>query len=168
MVYKAIDISKYVINHSYDMNFKISNLELQKILYYIQAAFLVEKNEKCFEEKILAWEYGPVIREVYDEYKVCGRMRIPRQDESKKPVFDLKTFAVKLVNVALNINEFDKAIINKIMSAYSNVTNPFELVEKTHSEEPWKKGRLTGIISTRDMKIYYSNNLDKLYNIQER
>lgn len=167
MLYSAIDISKYVINRSYDINFRISNLELQKILYYIQAAFLVEKNKSCFGEKILAWEYGPVIREVYDEYKVCGRSRIPRQNESKKPVFNFETFEVKLKSVSLNIDEMDKIIINKILDAYSDVTDPFELVRKTHSEDPWKKGRASGVISEDDMKVYYSNNLDKLYNIRE-
>ena len=35
MAYSAIDVSKYVINRSYDIDFRISNLELQKILYYI-------------------------------------------------------------------------------------------------------------------------------------
>lgn len=167
MAYSAIDVSKYVINRSYDIDFRISNLELQKILYYIQAAFLVEKNKKCFEEKILAWEYGPVVREVYDEYKICGRARIPRQAESRKPVLNLETFEINLEKVSFNIGEVDKGIINKILKAYSNITNPFELVRKTHSEEPWIKGRESGVISEKDMKDYYGNNLNKLYNIQE-
>lgn len=165
MIYSAIDISKYVINQSYDINFRISNLELQKILYYIQAAFLVEKNNKCFKEKILAWEYGPVIREVYDEYKICGRARIPKQNKGTKVVFNPETFKIELQNVDVDINEIDRKIIYKILKAYSSISDPFELVRKTHSEDPWKKGRLSGVISTEDMKNYYSKNLDKLYNI---
>lgn len=60
-----------------------------------------------------------------------------------------------------------KELLTNHKMAYSNITNPFELVRKTHSEEPWIKGRKSGVISEKDMKDYYGNNLNKLYNIQE-
>ena len=67
-MYNVLDISKYVINYSHDIGASITNLKLQKILYYIQAAFLVNKQEKCFAEPIVAWEFGPVSVETYNQY----------------------------------------------------------------------------------------------------
>ena len=49
-MYNVLDVAIYVINYAYDAGCgeSMSNLKLQKILYYIQAAFLVEKNRECF------------------------------------------------------------------------------------------------------------------------
>ena len=47
----------------------ISNLKLQKLLYYAQGCYLAIKGKPLFFEKILAWAHGPVVNEVYQEYK---------------------------------------------------------------------------------------------------
>ena len=39
-MYKAIDLSKYIVSKCVRDNIPISNLQLQKILYYIQREFL--------------------------------------------------------------------------------------------------------------------------------
>ena len=52
MIYKVLDVSRHVINYSNEKEYGISNLKLQKILYFIQAFFLVSASEQCFEEKI--------------------------------------------------------------------------------------------------------------------
>ena len=51
-MYNVLDVAIYVINYAHDADCgeSMSNLKLQKILYYIQAAFLVEKNRECFKE----------------------------------------------------------------------------------------------------------------------
>jgi uncharacterized phage-associated protein len=49
----------------------ITNLKLQKLLYYAQAFYMVENNgEPLFSDDIEAWKYGPVVRTVYDKYKI--------------------------------------------------------------------------------------------------
>ena len=48
----------------------ISNLQLQKILYYLQVYFIQHEGIPLFEDEIEAWQFGPVIPEVYYEY--CG------------------------------------------------------------------------------------------------
>ena len=163
MEYNAIEIAKYVINNA---TYEISNLELQKIMYYIQAAFLVERNKQCFREELCAWEYGPVVKEVYDEFKVYGRSIIPPQEQADKIVFDAKTFGVKRVKDELIICEGDKIIINRVLKAYSDIQDPFELVEKTHSEDPWINARITPekIIKNDEIRSYYALNKNKLYN----
>ena len=60
----VLDVSRYIINYCNENYYLISNLKLQKILYFVQAFFLEAKNEECFREEIEAWDFGPVIPEV--------------------------------------------------------------------------------------------------------
>lgn len=77
MIYDAVGIAYYILKYSRkELNQGISNLKLQKILYFIQAEFLVKKDEPCFEEIIEAWDFGPVIPAVYQEFKVFGSNNI--------------------------------------------------------------------------------------------
>ena len=39
----------------------ITNLKLQKLLYYVQSICLLVFGQKAFPEKIIAWSYGPVV-----------------------------------------------------------------------------------------------------------
>ena len=56
MSYKVLDVCRHVINYSNEHDYGISNLKLQKILYFIQAYFLTKKKDHtpCFDEKIEA------------------------------------------------------------------------------------------------------------------
>ena len=48
---------------------KTTNLELQKYLYFIQAAAVVVLEKEAFTEEIEAWQYGPVVSRAYREFK---------------------------------------------------------------------------------------------------
>ena len=58
MSYKVLDVCRHVINYSNEHDYGISNLKLQKVLYFIQAYFLTKKKDHtpCFDEKIEAWD----------------------------------------------------------------------------------------------------------------
>lgn len=47
-MYNVLDISRYIINYSNDCNYIISNLKLQKLLYFIQVYFLIEAKKTLF------------------------------------------------------------------------------------------------------------------------
>ena len=69
MSYEVVHIAKYIINKCTIDQHPISNLQLQKILYCIQRDFL--KNDMlAFDDDFEAWQFGPVIPEVY--YLFCG------------------------------------------------------------------------------------------------
>lgn len=69
-MYKALDISKYIINKCVNDNIPISNMQLQKILYCIQRECLQLYKKEMFVDEIEAWPFGPVVPEVY--YRYCG------------------------------------------------------------------------------------------------
>lgn len=137
--YSALDISRYAINYSNEKGYGISNLKLQKILYFIQAFFLVKtpNNIPCFKEKIDAWDFGPVVPEVYQEYKQFGSTNIPTITyyldvdynniwNSKRKKFDKKI-----------ISADDRKRVNTVIDSFSEYSAT-DLVTLTHMQDPWK------------------------------
>ena len=55
----------------------MTDLKLQKMLYFAQCWHLVRYNEPIFLSVIEAWDHGPVVPEIYSEYKKFGRNPIP-------------------------------------------------------------------------------------------
>lgn len=164
-VYSSLDVARYIINYSIDNNYEISNLKLQKILYYVQSAFLVFKKKRCFYENIINWAYGPVIEEVYREYRECGYESIPRQDQYSRIVYDDDEKLLKFETQNFNkdsIDNEDKTLINKVVDSYSKYT-PFQLVNKTHSEGPWKETCQNQVISCDIIQKFYLENEKLIY-----
>ena len=81
-MYRAIELSKYIVSKCIDDGFPISNLQLQKILYYIQRDFL-RIGKPAFPDAIEAWQFGPVVPNVY--YYYCGFGAMPISIPEEKP-----------------------------------------------------------------------------------
>ncbi|WP_222702345.1 Panacea domain-containing protein [[Haemophilus] ducreyi] len=58
----------------------ISNLKIQKLVYYAQGFSLAINNKPLFSEKIQAWTHGPVTPELYNKYKQYGNGALPTTD----------------------------------------------------------------------------------------
>ncbi|MEK0309052.1 Panacea domain-containing protein [Candidatus Phytoplasma citri] len=60
------DVANYIIKTNKS---KITNMKLQKLVYYTYAKYLVENNQPIFKEPIEAWLHGPVFPHLYNEFK---------------------------------------------------------------------------------------------------
>ena len=114
MVYEAIEIAKYIINKCTADGCPVSNLQIQKILYFLQKHYLKNENTVLFYDDIEAWQFGPVVPEVYYQYCGYGSMRIHRR------YFDD------------TITDIDREKIDTIIEDKCN-KSPWELVAETHS-----------------------------------
>ena len=88
MAYKVLDIANKLLlraknNESGDL---MSNMKLQKMLYYQQGFHLAYFGTPLFDEDIEAWMYGPVVPSVYSHYKNCGRQGIMPETEEELPL----------------------------------------------------------------------------------
>ncbi len=168
MPYAAMDIARYVINYCIDIDKPISNLKLQKILYYIQAAFLVERGEPCFEEDIVKWRHGPVQREVYNNFKgFIGGNIDEEQREYTEYIFH-DDFSVEKIVRIFNpevISLEDQEIIDRVIVGLVDL-KAWDLVEKTHQEDPWRNTPDNQIITIESIEEFFSNSLkneDRIY-----
>lgn len=164
MAYNVLDIARYVINYANEKEAPISNLKLQKILYYIQAKFLVEKGERCFKEDIVNWTYGPVIEKAYNEFRQFGHREITPQNKYEEIEYDTNSRSIKVLIKDFK-DEFlennDKELIKNVVEQYCKY-KPFELVKKTHEENPWKNSKQNDVIGIDIIREYYTNNPEKL------
>ncbi|MBI5597639.1 MAG: DUF4065 domain-containing protein [Elusimicrobia bacterium] len=120
----------------------ITNLKMQKLLYYAQAWHLVNYNKPLFPDPIQAWDLGPVIPSVYRdlrEFRAGAIAYKSKGDEEKHFTREQLSY----------LKEFYAMFIK--FSAH-------ELVNMSHSETPWMKAHTQGAnmeIRTSDMKTFY-------------
>lgn len=120
MTYDALKIAAYVVQRCHETGTTVSNLKLQKILYFLQAEFLVSKNECCFYQRIEAWSFGPVVPDVYHEYKIYGGAAIPYVAGSHAVVFAKQ----------------DQKRMDRMIDKCSKYSAS-DLVQITHRQSPW-------------------------------
>lgn len=111
-MYSAMDIAKYIINKCTCDKCPISNLQLQKILYYIQREFL-QHGIAAFSEEIEAWQFGPVVPDVYKQY--CGFGALPIR-----------------MRYHIYVEQNDERMMNSIIEK-KRLLNPWDMVNDTHS-----------------------------------
>lgn len=138
-LYTANQIASYIIRKCLQSQKEINNLQLQKILYYTQAAFLVKVNRPAFSDDIVAWKYGPVVEKVYQEYK-CNSNRV---------IYDFILYKE-------SIADKDKVLIDEVVLAKSNYS-AFELVRQTQEELPWLNTDMNKVISINKIKNYFND-----------
>lgn len=123
------DIAKYYLVRSFDDGDLVSNLKMQKLVYYAYVWSLVKNKKKIFKEEPEAWPNGPAFKTLYGELKKYGSEAI-KEDYVDRDVADIE----KLIPTEI------KETIDDVYEKYNTLT-PFELVLKTHTEDPWKNAR---------------------------
>lgn len=112
--YKAMDVAEYIVSKCSREHHQISNLQLQKILYYVQRHFLQNMRRALFFDDIEAWRYGPVVSEVYYRFSGFGVMTIYYSQLNTPPI----------------ANE-DLKVIDEIVEE-KRTLNPWSMVDDTH------------------------------------
>jgi uncharacterized phage-associated protein len=142
----ASTVAKYLLLlQDEDAGDLISNLKLQKLLYYAQGLHLAKTGKPLFAERICAWTHGPVVPDVYHEYKGFGGDAIPLPKD-----FDVESIPE---NVRGFLNE-----IYRLLAQFS----AWKLRDMTHGTAPYLKAEARkGEISTESMFDYFSTWLKK-------
>lgn len=144
-MYNALVIANYIIAKCNEQTYNISNLRLQKVLYYVQGYFFKTYNESAFDSDICNWPYGPVVPDVYYEYCVYGASLIHfENDQLEKHLNEIK-------------NRKHRNLIDTIIEKCNDYT-PGQLVYKTHEEAPWKETNRKDFILCNKIKDYFKNN----------
>lgn len=158
--YGARDVSHYIIVYSNEKDYGVSNLKLQKLLYLVQAFFLINDRPPCFAEQIEAWDFGPVVPVIYREYKQYGGMDIPTIDYyvkfNKNDIWNSER-----IYYDNNIIEMeDKELIQAVVDEFAGFSAT-DLVKLTHNQDPWIDAYAKGQnseITTDAIKRYFSEN----------
>lgn len=136
-MYDVLDVCRYIIYYSNQKHYTITNLRLQKTLYFVQSFFLLNKNTACFSNTMEAWNLGPVVPDAYAYYKKYKAGGLFNRPGYKNDV----------------ISASDQEYINTVVDALSKYTT-YQLVDITHNQSPWLKNYSpydNNSISTQDL-----------------
>ena len=117
---KAMDVAKYIVTKSTEIGYPVTNLKLQKLLYFTQGLSLSVFGKPAFNDEIEAWRYGPVVPSVYSTFSLYGALDISRKYDD------------------FQINDGDILSSALYVLIKFKETNAFELVDMTHEKDtPW-------------------------------
>jgi len=160
MSYKVLDVARYIINYSNKKEYGVSNLKLQKLLYFVQAEFLAFTEEKspCFFEEIEAWGFGPVVPEVYREFKQYGSSNIPSVEKYYVVTEDWQVLEKRYDMECILVK--DREVINQIVDGFCDYSAT-ALVTITHGQTPWQDAYQEGmnnIITKESIREYFEKD----------
>jgi uncharacterized phage-associated protein len=148
MAYSALTVAKHFLSiPDEDAGELVSNLKLQKLLYYAQghALGMNGKDDPLFADKVYAWKHGPVVKSVYNHYANFGAGALPHE---ARPRLDSDT------------TDF----LNEIYRVYGRFS-AWALREMTHREKPWLKNYKPDVmdieIPLADMASFFKNRVEK-------
>lgn len=157
----VLDVARYIINYSNEENYSISNLKLQKLLYFVQAYYLAftSSHEPCFSDEIEAWDFGPVVPSAYHEFKSFGGGEIPSVTSYYTLENQNNFWSIREVPFDDScISSDDKKIINDIVDKFG-AYSASDLVQLTHNQTPWKNAyhpRQNAIITKDAIQRYFN------------
>lgn len=142
MKYSAIAIANAFITQS--NNGKTNNLtpmKLQKLMFFAQSWYLKSNNTPLFDGYFERWQYGPVLPEIYHEFKIFGAKNITN-------------FGFSMWNEFQTVPSTDEQVIKfleQIINAYGTYSGT-QLSWMTHQPETaWSKGKVGTLINFQEM-----------------
>lgn len=138
-------VAVYILNQ---LDFSVSAMKLQKLVYYSRAWSLVWDEAELFQEEIQAWANGPVVPVLYWEHQ--GQFTV-----------DAAMFECKAEG---ELTDDQRETIDAVLEYYAE-HSPQWLSDQTHREDPWVHARRdvaplarsSEVITTASMAEYYSS-----------
>lgn len=118
----------------------MTHLRLQKLLYFAQAWSLVRFGKPLFEQTFEAWQYGPVVPELYRKYQHYGRNPLPCE------TFDNECFTEEEYDLLLDVARYYMKYSTGMLVAMSH-----------RQGAPWANAGQSGIIDNAKIAEYFKN-----------
>jgi len=139
------NIADFFIQFAHDHGDCLTNLKLQKLVYYAQAWHLALYDKELFDADFEAWVHGPVCPSLYHRFKSFGWNPLSIQPD------------------VVSLPSAIESHLVEVFKAYGEYSG-YQLEEMTHKESPWRDARgntpidesSSAIIPKPAMKSYYA------------
>ena len=130
----------YLISNFLDAGKDITNLQVQKLMYFFEAYYMnVYDEKKVYDCNFCAWAFGPVAIPLYKEFKKFGNNCIELTEEERAE--------------GNSIDNESKGLLDVIYNVFCDVP-AMKLVEYTHRQDsPW-----TDVWERNGKKVGYGDN----------
>jgi uncharacterized phage-associated protein len=130
-MYDPRTIANLILDEGQRSGRPVTNLALQKLLYFAHALFLVERKRPLVSGFFEAWQYGPVHPTVYQCFKAAGDQPVTFRAESVDVMTGERTALLP---------PFETDVVQhvvRVMAFYGRLT-PGRLVDISHAKgAPW-------------------------------
>ena len=129
--YDARALANFILDRADVLGVGLSNMHINKIAYFAHGWFLALRNQKLVEQPFEAWEYGPVIQDLYHRFKRFGKDSITE----RATVLDKRTgnFVIAQCNVSVD----DRELLTQVVDFYARIPAG-KLSDMSHeSGGPW-------------------------------
>lgn len=124
MTYPVAAVANALIEIAADRGMYLSNLKLQKLVYFAHGWYLALHNTPLINEPVQSWRYGPVIPELYNELRHYGSAPVTKR-------IDIKETVIR--------GGEDYNFLEQIFAKYG-MFSPAELIALTHrAGSPWEQ-----------------------------
>lgn len=142
MAYDVKEIAKKIIAKTdVEHGDTISNLKLQKMLYYMQGFHLAFFDTPLFDDDIFAWQYGPVVPSVYKEYKR----------------YDAKAISLPEGNI-IRLTDDEETVFDNVYAEYGQFS-AVALMNMSHAEIPWRTTEISQVINKEKIREYFKTQI---------
>lgn len=126
--YEPKAIANAFLQRAFNQRKPLTHLALQKLIFLAHGYHLAKTGVPLINEPFEAWDYGPVCRTLYEEFRECGKAPVTRlateqdwQSESDVPV-------------PAPVDDTDAVgVIDFVFNTYGDYT-PFQLSDMSHKE----------------------------------
>jgi len=140
--------STVVARHFIDLSDDgLTQLQLQKLVYFAHGAYMIDhEKDGLVYDKVEAWQYGPVFRDLWDKTKYFGSEKISKINVEVPEVPDKK----------------QQKFIQEVFDVFGDLSG-IQLSSMTHQEDsPWHKiyvldGDKKGTIPNDLIRDYFVN-----------
>lgn len=119
-MYDADEIAKLVIDVCIDEGKPVTNLKLQKILYFLWIDWYGKTGEYLFDDRVEAWYHGPIVPDVYYRYRTFIADPIVTRTEH-------------------SISERDVPMLSRLISEYNSRSIGRLIAESCTEGSPWDR-----------------------------
>lgn len=137
-------IAEWFIRKFVELEEGITNLKMQKLLYYAQGIGAARFNCKLIPEDFEAWAHGPVVPSVYHNYKTSGSSALSINPGADLTLLSKNTTVIKILEETLN--------------SYGKYT-AWVLRDKTHCESPWLETKQNQVIEFSLIQEFFKSSL---------
>lgn len=132
-MYDVRDVANFTLDYADERSLAISNLALQKLLYFAHGWFFSIYDEPLIKNKFEAWQFGPVQRVLYDQFKsfkdrpIRGVRATYINPQTGEPHFKVPA-----------IKQDHAVVIRAVLQKYERFSAG-QLVKESHAEDsPWE------------------------------
>lgn len=120
-MYRAEDVARFVIDECIEEGNPVSNLKLQKILYFMWIDWFKARGEYLFDNKVEGWHFGPLVPDVYRRYRIF--LADPIRDTEEHPI----------------TSRSDLRLLRKLVRRYNGMALGDLIRESRRDGSPWDR-----------------------------